>query len=119
MRPVNSIVAPRAVAIPALTVAVRTLPSWVTLVRAKSKRMRSAIAAAVVASMPPATDGMDTLLAGQTVHPRATLSKAAKVVQHALEKNSTVIDAACVKVAGESQTQTAIPDFSEGIEGAI
>jgi hypothetical protein len=35
------------------------------------------------------------------------------------DKSSTVIDAACMKAAGESQTQTATPDFSEGIEGAI
>jgi hypothetical protein len=64
-------------------------------------------------------DGIDALLAGQTVHPRATLSNAAKVVQYAADKNSTVIDGECVKAAGESKTQTATPDFSEGIEGAI
>src|SRR5258708_2646943 len=64
-------------------------------------------------------DGIDALLAGQTVHPRATLSNAAKVVQYAADKNSTVIDAECVKAAGESKTQTATPDFTEGIDGAV
>lgn len=64
-------------------------------------------------------DGIDALLAGQTVHPRATLSNAAKVVQYAADKSSTVIDAACVKAAGESKTQTATPDFTEGIDGAV
>lgn len=64
-------------------------------------------------------DGIDALLAGPTVHPRATLSAAAKAVQYAVEKNSSVVDGACVKAAGESQTQAPAPDFSEGIEGAI
>ncbi len=48
-------------------------------------------------------DGIDALLAGQTVHPRATLSNAAKVVQYAVDKGTTVIDAGCVKAAGESR----------------
>jgi hypothetical protein len=64
-------------------------------------------------------DGIDALLAGQTVHPRATLSNAAQVVQHAADKKNTVIDAECVKAAGELKTETATRDFSEGIDGAI
>jgi hypothetical protein len=64
-------------------------------------------------------EGIDALLAGQIVHPRATLSTAAKVVQYAADKGMTSIDAACVKAAGESKPQAAAPDFSEGIEGAI
>jgi hypothetical protein len=64
-------------------------------------------------------DGIDALLAGATVHPRTTLSNAAKVVQYAADKGTTVIDAECVKAAGELKTETATPDFSEGIDGAV
>ena len=64
-------------------------------------------------------DGIDSLLAGQTVHPRATLSTSAKVVQYAADKNIAVIDGECVKAAGELKTQSAAPDFTEGIDGAI
>ncbi|MBM4094530.1 MAG: hypothetical protein FJ276_34765 [Planctomycetes bacterium] len=64
-------------------------------------------------------DGMDALLAGQTVHPRATLSNAAKVVQYAADKGVSAIDAECVKAAGESESQIATPDFTEGIDGAL
>lgn len=64
-------------------------------------------------------DGIDALLAGQTVHPRATLSTAAKVVQYAADKGLSAIDGECVKTAGESTPQTAAPDFAEGIDGAI
>jgi len=64
-------------------------------------------------------DGLDILLAGQTVHPRATLSAAAKVVQYAADKQIAVIDAECVKAAGESKQQSAAPDFTEGIDGAV
>ena len=64
-------------------------------------------------------DGIDALLAGQTVHPRATLSNAAKVVQYAADQKATSINAECVKAAGESNVQAATPDFTEGIEGAM
>jgi hypothetical protein len=64
-------------------------------------------------------DGIDALLAGQTVHPRATLSNAAKIVQYAADKKSAVIDAECVKAAAELKTETATPDFTEGIDGAV
>jgi hypothetical protein len=64
-------------------------------------------------------DGIDALLAGQTVHPRATLSNAAKIVRYAADKKHPVIDAECAKAAGELKTQTATPDFTEGIEGAV
>ena len=64
-------------------------------------------------------DGVDVLLAGPTVHPRATLSNAAKVVQYAADKNYTMIDAECVKAAGELKTGTATHDFTEGIDGAV
>jgi hypothetical protein len=63
-------------------------------------------------------DGIDVLLAGQSVHPRATLSNAARVVQYAVDKNIAVIDGECVKAAGELKTQAAAPDFTEGIDGA-
>lgn len=64
-------------------------------------------------------DGIDALLAGPTVHPRATLSNAAKVVQYAADKKITLIDAESVKAAGELRTETATPDFTEGIDGAV
>jgi hypothetical protein len=68
---------------------------------------------------PFARDGIDALLAGPTVHPRATLSNAAKVVQHAVDKGISVIDAECVNAAGELKVESATPDFTEGIEGAL
>ena len=64
-------------------------------------------------------DGMDALLAGQIVHPRATLSTAAKVVQYVVDKNLSTINAECVKTAGEAQPQAAAPDFAEGIDNAV
>jgi hypothetical protein len=64
-------------------------------------------------------DGMDALLAGQTVHPRATLSNAAKVIQHAADNKITAVNAECVKAASESKAPAATPDFTEGIEGAM
>jgi hypothetical protein len=64
-------------------------------------------------------DGIDALLAGPTVHPRATLSNAARVVQHAVDKKIAVIDAECVKAAGELKSEAATPDFADGIEGAM
>jgi hypothetical protein len=41
------------------------------------------------------------------------------VVQHAADKKCTSIDGECVKAAGESKTQTATSEFTEGIEGAV
>jgi hypothetical protein len=64
-------------------------------------------------------DGMDALLAGQTVHPRATLSSAAKIVQYVADKKSAAIDADCVKAGAELRTETATPDFTERIDGAV
>jgi hypothetical protein len=64
-------------------------------------------------------DGIDTLLAGPMVHPRTTLSNAAKVVQYAVDKENTVVDAECVKAAGELKTETATRDFAEGLEGVL
>lgn len=64
-------------------------------------------------------DGIDALLAGQTVHPRATLSTAAKVVQYAVDKGLKEINAEAVKAAGESKPTSAAPDFAEGIDGAV
>lgn len=64
-------------------------------------------------------DGIDALLAGQTVHPRATLSNAAKVFQYAADNKINAINAECVKAASESKTTTATPDFTEGIDGAM
>lgn len=64
-------------------------------------------------------DGIDSLLAGQTVHPRATLSTAAKVVQYAADNKISSINAECVQAAGELKAQAAAPDFAEGIDGAV
>lgn len=64
-------------------------------------------------------DGIDSLLAGQIVHPRATLSTAAKVIQYAIDNNLSIVNAECVKAAGETQPQAAAPDFSEGIDNAV
>ncbi len=64
-------------------------------------------------------DGIDALLAGETVHPRATLSTAAKVLQHAADNGLQAIDAQAVKAAAEARPQAAAPDFTEGIEGAV
>jgi hypothetical protein len=59
------------------------------------------------------------LLAGPTVHPRATLSNAAKVIQYAADNGIAAIDAECVKAAGELKAESGTPDFTEGIEGAL
>jgi hypothetical protein len=65
-------------------------------------------------------DGLDTLLEGNTlVHPRATLSNAAKVMQYAADHKLTVIDRECVKTAVAMKTPTAVPDFTDGIDGAV
>ena len=63
--------------------------------------------------------GMDALLGETTVHPRATLSRAANVVLYAVEKGVTLIDADCVKAAAEANTQATMPDLTEGIDGAM
>jgi hypothetical protein len=64
-------------------------------------------------------DGLAALWTGQTIHPRETLSAAAKVVQYAADKKITVINSGCVRAAGESKTQAVTPDFTEGIDGAV
>lgn len=64
-------------------------------------------------------DGIDLLLGGQVVHPRATLSNAANVVQWAADQKLKAIDAESVKAAGETKSQAAPPDFTEGIDGAV
>jgi hypothetical protein len=87
---------------------------------AVGKKVNDALSYRNKGSIKPFTqDGIDALLAGQTVHPRATLSTAAKVVQYALDKGLTSINAECIKEAGESKPSAAAPDFSEGIEGAV
>ncbi len=63
--------------------------------------------------------GMDALLGEATVHPRATLSRGANVILYAVEKGLTQIDADCVKAAAEASTQAAMPDLTEGIDGAM
>jgi hypothetical protein len=65
-------------------------------------------------------DGIDELLgAPAAVHPRTTLSKAANVVQYAVDKKLTSINREAVKAATASvPNQVAAPDFSDGIEGA-
>jgi hypothetical protein len=69
---------------------------------------------------PFTNDGIEALLQSQTmVHPRATLSRAANVILHALESEVTVIDGACVKAAAAANIQPAMPDLTEGIEGAL
>ena len=65
-------------------------------------------------------DGMDALLTGPTsVHPRKTLAKAANVVQYAVDKKLTGINADAVKAAATDPAASAAePDFTEGIDGA-
>jgi hypothetical protein len=41
------------------------------------------------------------------------------VVQLAADKGIAVIDAECVRAAGELKVESATPDFTEGIEGAL
>lgn len=66
-------------------------------------------------------DGMSALLEGdrETVHPRVLLSRAANVIQSAVERELKSIDAECVRTAGNIVTPTAVPDFTDGIEGAM
>lgn len=65
-------------------------------------------------------DGLDELLGAPTsVHPRTTLSRAAAVIQYAVDKKLTSINGDAVKAATVGvSTQVAAPDFSDGIEGA-
>jgi hypothetical protein len=51
-------------------------------------------------------DGIDALLGQTLVHPRVTLSNAAKVMQYAVDKQLTVINGECVKAAVAIKTQT-------------
>ena len=64
-----------------------------------------------VSIKPFTPDGIDALLAGPMVHPRATLSNAAKVMQYAGGQGEGLTDAECVKAAGELKTETATSDF--------
>ncbi|HEV3440164.1 MAG TPA: hypothetical protein VG122_22540 [Gemmata sp.] len=65
-------------------------------------------------------DGMDALLGAPTsIHPRKTLARAANIIQYAVDKKLTVLDAECVKAAATDPTVSAAePDFTEGIDGA-
>ncbi len=69
---------------------------------------------------PFTADGLDELLGVPTsVHPRTTLSRAANVIQFAVDKKLTTIDREIVKTATAAvPNQVAAPDFSDGIEGA-
>src|SRR5438132_1291982 len=64
-------------------------------------------------------DGLEALIGGATVHPRRLLSRAASVVQHAVENGVVNIDKACVESAGTTMAAVATPDFSEGIDEAV
>jgi len=65
-------------------------------------------------------DGIEALLENrQTVHPRDLLARAANVMRYAVGKGVAFVDAECVKSAGESPGSLAMPDFTEGIEGAL
>jgi hypothetical protein len=69
--------------------------------------------------LPFTQDGINELLgSGQTVHPRALLSRAAVVMQHASHSGFSSVDAAVVKAAAES-APAAGTDFTEGIDGAL
>lgn len=65
-------------------------------------------------------DGLDELLGAPTsVHPRTTLSRAANVIQYAVDNKLISINRETVKIANATtSTQIAVPDFSDGIEGA-
>jgi hypothetical protein len=63
---------------------------------------------------------MDELLKNrQMLHPRILLSTAARVVQHAVTKKASSIDAACVKEGMDIKTSLATGDVSEGIGDAL
>jgi hypothetical protein len=66
-------------------------------------------------------DGIDSLVGGDrgTVHPRRLLSRAAGIVQHAVESGFSSIDAACVESAGSSAAPVVTPDFTDGIDDAL
>jgi hypothetical protein len=73
-------------------------------------------------SIKPFTDdGIESLIGGDrgTVHPRRLLSRAASIVQHAVENGFTSIDAACVESAGSSAAPVVTPDFTDGIDDAL
>lgn len=66
-------------------------------------------------------DGLEALLKNRhLLHPRHLLTTAAGVVQHAVEKKTAVIDAACVNAALDTTAApVATPDVTEGIDGAV
>ena len=66
-------------------------------------------------------DGIDALLEDrEAVHPRVLLSRAAKVVLHAVENGLNVIDANCVKAsAAAAASAVTTPDVTEGIDEAL
>ena len=63
-------------------------------------------------------DGVAALLKNRQ-HPRILLTTAASVVSHAADEGLTSIDAPYVERAIEASNVQSIPDFTEGIEGAV
>ncbi len=64
-------------------------------------------------------DGLNALLEDrETVHPRMLLSRAAKVILHAVHEKTATIDAKCVADAAAASS-VAPPDVTEGIDGAL
>ncbi|MEW6380648.1 MAG: hypothetical protein AB1611_13720 [bacterium] len=63
-------------------------------------------------------DGISALLK-RSQHPRDLLSNAAKVILHAIDKKITDVDKTVVNEAMDNSAPPSIPDFSEGIDGAL
>lgn len=63
-------------------------------------------------------DGMEALLKDRQ-HPRILLTAAATVFSRAAQDGVTSIDAAYVNTSNEGAAVRSIPDFTEGIEGAV
>ena len=63
-------------------------------------------------------DGVTALLENRQ-HPRILLTTAAAVVSRAAEEGRSFIDANYVNTATEANSGQSIPDFTEGIEGAL
>ena len=63
-------------------------------------------------------EGMAALLKNRQ-HPRILLTTAASVVSHAADEGLTSIDAQYVERAIEASNVQPIPDFTEGIDGAV
>ena len=67
---------------------------------------------------PFTADGLQALV-GKSQHPRVLLANGAHIVMRAVQGDSTYIDASMVEEALSGVASPTVPDYTEGLEGAI